>query len=174
MGDLKRLDAAACCYSITIEVADPPDLTHLQLVWAVASRLAEAGCFAVLDAYRCSWHSGQSAASISPGRPLTILQEVSLIAETTPTTGFGHPVHTHGMIKFARPDLIAGVASDQIRHTGRILNHLARMLADGHVLVPGQKLRFDGQRTVMVTPCQPDATVPNVNLNNDGLLLIDV
>jgi hypothetical protein len=99
---------------------------------------------------------------------------VSLIAETEPQPGFGHPVHTRGMVKFGRPDLIAGVPADRIEDTGRILNHLARMLAEGHVLEPGQQLRFDGRRTLAVTPYAPDATTPEVNLNNDGLLLVDV
>jgi hypothetical protein len=39
---------------------------------------------------------------------------------------------------------------------------------------PGQRLRFDGRRTVMVTHYAPDATTSDVNLNNDGLLIVDV
>ena len=31
LDDLGRLDAASLCYSISVEVDDPPDLTHLQL-----------------------------------------------------------------------------------------------------------------------------------------------
>jgi hypothetical protein len=78
------------------------------------------------------------------------------------------------MIKFGRPDLIAGVSADRIEETGRILNHLARMLAEGDMLVPGQRFRFDRRRTVLVSPYTPDATTPEVNLANDGLLLVDV
>ncbi|GAB3338349.1 hypothetical protein GCM10027452_11410 [Micromonospora halotolerans] len=174
LGDLDRLDAASCCYSITVEVDDPRDLTHLQLAWAVAAMLADAGSCATLDAYACNWLPGSALVSLSPHRPFTIQQEVSLIAETEPQPGFGHPVHTRGMVKFGRPDLIAGVPADRIEDTAGILNHLARMLAEGHVLVPGQQLRFDGRRTLAVTTYAPDATTPDVNLNNDGLLLVDV
>jgi hypothetical protein len=78
------------------------------------------------------------------------------------------------MMKAGRPDLIVGVPADRIEETGRILNHFARMLAEGHILLPGQRLRFDGRRTVMVTHYAPDATTPDVNLNNDGLLIVDV
>ena len=55
-----------------------------------------------------------------------------------------------------------------------MLNHLARILAEGHILLPGQRLRFDERRTVMVTHYDPDTTTPDVNLNNDGLLIVDV
>jgi hypothetical protein len=78
LGDLEGLDAASCCYSISVEVDDPPYLTHLQLAWAVARRLAEAGSCAVLDAYACNWLTGPTVASLAPHRPFTIEQEVSI------------------------------------------------------------------------------------------------
>lgn len=173
LADLGRLDAAGCCYSITVAVEDPVDLTHLQLAWAVASAVVTAGAFAVLDTYTANWLPGATVAERSPARSFSIQQEVSLIAETDPTPGFGHPVHTRGMIKFGRPDLVAGVPAERIDETGRILNHLARMLAEGHVLTPGQQLRFDGARTLTVADYAPGASIPNLNLNNDALLLID-
>jgi hypothetical protein len=173
LDDLGRLEAASCCYSITVAAEDPTDLTHLQLAWAVASRIAAAGAFAALDVYAVNWLPGSTVASLSPDRPFTIQQEVNLVAETEPTPGFGHPVHTRGMIKFGRPDLVAGVPADCVEETGQILNHLARMLADGHILVPGQRLRLDGQRMLTVAAYAPDATTPDLNLNNDALLLVD-
>jgi hypothetical protein len=109
LGDLGRLDAASCCYSMSVTAEDPADLTHLQLVWAVASAIAAAGAFAILDAYAAAWLPGSTVASLPPDRPFRIQEQVSVIAETEPTPGFGHPVHTRGMIKFGRPDLVAGV-----------------------------------------------------------------
>ncbi|HZN74586.1 MAG TPA: hypothetical protein VFC00_23205 [Micromonosporaceae bacterium] len=171
--DLDRLDAAPWCYSINVEVDDPVDLSHLQLAWAVASTLATSGSFAALDAYACHWLRGLDVAALSPDRPFVIQREVSLIAETEPTPGFGHAVHTRGMLKFARPDLITGVPADRIEETGQILNHLARMLAEGQVFELGQRLRFDGGRSLTVAAYAPDASTPEVHLNNDGLLLVD-
>jgi hypothetical protein len=172
LGDLARLDAATCCYSVTVEVDDPADLAHLQLAWAVAAALVRLGAFAVLDVHAVNWLPGPAVAALAPDRPFTVQREVSLTAETAPAAGFGHPVHTRGMVKFGRPDLIVGVAADDIQHTAQILNHLARMLAEGHVLTPGQQLRFDGERTLRVEPYEPGGAVPDVNLNNDGLLLV--
>ncbi|GIJ48244.1 hypothetical protein Val02_51300 [Virgisporangium aliadipatigenens] len=172
--ELDRLDRAPMCYSVKVELADPPDLTHLQLAWAAAQALAEAGAFAILDCYAFNWYTGAQVAALAPDRPFSVQDEVSLIAETEPSPGFGHPVHTRGMIKFGRPDLIAGVPAERIQETGAILNHLARMQADGHLLVPGQLLRFDdGRRTLTVEPYEPAGDVPDVVLANDGLLLRD-
>src|SRR6266536_3312405 len=81
----------------------------LQLAWAVASKLAQTGACATLEVYAANWLSGAIVASLPPDRPFTLHREVSLIAETELTPGFGHAVHTRGMMKVGRPDLIAGV-----------------------------------------------------------------
>jgi len=171
--DLARLDAATACYSVSIQVPDPPDLSHLQLGWAVAGALARRGALAVLDTATHGWHEAAQVAALPPHRPFRIHDEVKVIAEDPATAGFGHVVHTRGMIKFARPDLLTGVTNDRIEHTGRVLNHLSRMLAEGMVLVPHRRLRFDDDHTFEVVPYEPDGNAPEVHLNNDGLLLVD-
>jgi hypothetical protein len=77
LGDVDGLDAATCCYSIRVEVDDPADLAHLQLVWAVAGKLAEAGSCATLDVYAATWHPGAAVAALSPHRPFAVQQEVT-------------------------------------------------------------------------------------------------
>ncbi|MBX6749353.1 MAG: hypothetical protein IRY85_06695 [Micromonosporaceae bacterium] len=172
--DMSVVDAATCCYVIDIDVDDPTDLTHLQLAWAVASSIAQAGNVTVLDVYAATWHAGSEVAALAPDRPFTIQHEISITAETEPVPGFGHAVHTRGMIKFGRPDLIAGVPADLIHETGQILNHLGRMLANGAVIEPGERFRIDGRRTLMATPYEPGGPTPDVNLANDAILLVDV
>lgn len=173
MGRLDELDAAERCCSVTVEVDDPADLTHLQLAWAVAAGLVRAGAGTVLDVHAATWRAGEAVAGLAPERSFTVQEEISLVAETSAQRGFGHVIHTRGLAKVGRPDLIAGVPAERLEHTGRVLNHLARMLAEGHVLEPGQRFRFDGSRTLTVGPYVPGGTVPEVNLNNDGLLLTD-
>lgn len=171
--DLSRLDAASCCYSITVSVPDPADLSHLQLGWAVAAEIAAAGAFAFLDVHPAGWQSGESVAALPPERPFVIQREVRLIAENEATPGFGHPVHTRGMVKFGRPELVVGVPAERIQETGQILNHLARMMAEGELITPGQKFRVNEQRVLVVEPYTPDGRVPELHLNNDALLLVD-
>jgi hypothetical protein len=172
-GDLRFLDAAGGCYAVRVREPDPSDLSHLQLAWATTSKIAALGPAVVLDVYAGIWHPGPAIAKQAPDRPFAVTREISVIFERQPTPGFGHPVHTRGLTKFARPDLIAGVPAPQISDTALILNQLAARLADGAILTPGQRIRIDGRRTLRVTPYQPDAVVPDVQLAEDGLLLIE-
>jgi hypothetical protein len=174
LDSLEPLDAATCCYVVSISLDDPADLAHLQLGWAVAAQLAQAGSGVLLDVYPITWHGGPEVAALAPDRPFTLQREISVTAETEVTPGFGHAVHTRGMLKFGRPDLFAGVPADRIEHTGAILNHLARMLAGGATFGPGERFRFDGERTLVAQAYEPGVNAPEVGLNNDALLLVDV
>jgi hypothetical protein len=169
--DLRPIDEATCCYSIQVRVPDPVDLTHLQLAWAVAARVSRAGAVAVFDAFAHDWSLPEQIAALDPHRPFDILREISVIAESEPTPGFGHPVHTRGMVKFGRPDLIMGVPEDRIGDAASILNQLATMLAEGHVLAAGHQLRINDEETLAVLPYTPGSHIPDVQLINDGLLL---
>jgi hypothetical protein len=169
--DLRPIDEATCCYSIQVRVPDPADLTHLQLAWAVAARVSRAGAVAVFDAFAHDWSLPEQVAALDPHRPFDILREISVIAESEPTPGFGHPVHTRGMIKFGRPDLIMGVPEDRIGDAASVLNQLATMLAEGHVLAAGHHLRINDEETLAVLPYTPGSHIPDVQLINDGLLL---
>lgn len=171
--DLRSLDEATCCYTIRVAVQDPPDLAHLQLAWEVAASAARAGAVAVLDAYAHDWYPAEAVAGLDPHRPFTAMREISVVAETESVPGFGHPVHTRGMIKFGRPDLIIGVPEEQIGDAATILNQLGRMLAEGQVLAPGQDLRVEGKRVLTVVPYQPDDRIPDVALIDDGLLILE-
>jgi hypothetical protein len=169
--DLRPIDEATCCYSIQVRVPDPADLTHLQLAWAVASAVSKAGAVAVFDAFAHDWSLPEPIAALDPFRPFSVYREISVIAETESSPGFGHPVHTRGMIKFGRPDLIMGVPEEKIGDAASILNQLATMLAEGHVLTAGQQLRINDEETLAVLPYTPDDRIPDVQLINDGLLL---
>jgi hypothetical protein len=171
--DLRPLDEATCCYTIRVAVQDPPDLAHLQLAWEVAASASRAGAVAVLDAYAHDWFTGETVAGLDPHRPFTATREISVVAEAESVPGFGHPVHTRGMIKFGRPDLIIGVPEDQIGDAAAILNQLGRMLAEGEVLKPGQDLQVEGRRVLTVVPYQPGGGVPDVALIADGLLITE-
>jgi hypothetical protein len=168
------LDAAGGCYTVRVRVPDPPDLGHLRLAWDTAARIAARAPSVVLDLYAGRWHPGRAVAELPPDRPFALADEVSVIVERQSSPGFGHPVHTRGMTKFARPDLIAGVPDERVSETVRILNQLAAMLADGAVLTAGRRIRIDGRRTLAITPYQPGSAVPDVQLAEDGLLLVEV
>lgn len=171
--DVTVLDTATSCYWIQVRVPDPADLAHLQLAWAVAAAVCRSGAIAVLDAYAHDWYPAEAVAGFDPKRPFDVIKEISVVAESDSVPEFGHPVHTRGMIKFGRPDLIMGVPTDRIGEAASVLNQLGALLAEGHVLAVGQQIRLDAERMLTVVPYEPDDRVPDVALVADGLLLTD-
>jgi hypothetical protein len=169
--DADRLDAARFCHSVTVDVPDPVDLSHLQAAWAIARWLVDGGCFAVLDGFATTWHDAKKLSAWSPDRPFNLVDEVTLTIETEPSDGFGHAVHTRGLAKFARPDLILGATPDEFEVAQLVLRALAGRMADGAIVEPGQTVGGNG-RMFHVTRYAPGLNGPEVNLNNEGLLLV--
>lgn len=167
-----RLDEAGHCHSIMIEVSDPADLAHLQGAWSVARWLVARGCFAVLDAHARRWWDGTTLTAWPPERPFDLGTEVSVTLESQETEGFGYVMHTCGMAKFARPDLITGVLLSAARPTHRVMRALAGRFAAGEIITPGETLPLDGGKEFSLAAYRPGDNAPEVNLNNDALLLI--
>jgi hypothetical protein len=81
-------------------------------------------------------------------------------------------VHTRGMIKFARPDVLAPLLMARPDFGARVVRALGQRLADGEVLPLNTVVRIDGIPRFRAYPYEPDVNAPQVNLNNDGLLLL--
>jgi len=170
--DVTRLDAADRCFVISGDVPDPADLGYLQGAWAYAQWLVDRGCFAVLDAHSHQWWDGAGLAALPGDRPFALYREVNVIAETTPSAHFGHAVHTRGMAKFGRPDLIAGIELDDVRWMHAVMNAIATQLAEGALVEPGQVFGAGEGRRLVAVEYEPDGNGPDVELNNDALLLL--
>lgn len=166
------LRAARHCHLVRLEVDDPADLGHLQVAWAVAGWLISQGSYAVLDAHAHRWHSGAAVAALAPDRPFVLDAEAGIVVETG--DGPGLAVHTRGMAKFARPDLIGMPERSERDLMAQVLWRLARLSADGADIPVGQRMRFDEQHAFTTVGYQPDVNAPQVNLNNDGLLIVPV
>ena len=170
--DALRLPGVKSCVRINGEVPDPADLTHLQLMWGLARAFLENGCFAVLDAHQARWFPGKDVMEWAPDRAFELGREVSVIFETDASPGYGHVVHTRGLAKFGRPDLLMlGAKPEDADLAGRRLDALATRLAMGERLVPGATLETLGG-TALLEEYRPGANAPDVQLNNDGLMLL--
>jgi hypothetical protein len=170
--DAGRLDEARYCHSIMVDVPDPQDLGHLQAAWAVARWLVARGSFAVLDAHAHRWWDGTVLAGWSPQRPFTLDNEITFVAESEPAGGFGHAMHIRGLAKFARPDLITGTHPAAIGLMHQVMQALAARLAAGSRVAPGQVLKIDAGLEFTLAAYQPDINAPQVNLNNEAVLLV--
>ena len=170
--DAAKLGGAKSCVRINGEVPDPADLAHLQLMWGLARAFLESGCFAVLDAHQARWFPGQEVLGWAPDRAFELGREVSVIFETDASPGYGHVVHTRGLAKFGRPDrIMTGAKPDEADLAGRRLDALALKLAMGERLVPGAELETLGG-AARLEEYRPGLNAPDVQLNNDGLLLL--
>lgn len=170
--DALRLPGARSCVRINGEVPDPTDLAYLQLAWGLARAFLENGCFAMLDAHQARWFPGKEVLDWAPERAFEIGREVSVIFETDASPGYGHIVHTRGLAKFGRPDLLMrGAQEAEADLAGRRLDALARRLAMGGRLRAGETVETLGGVAVL-EEYRPGGNAPEVHLNNDGLVLV--
>ncbi len=169
--DLATLDAADQCHFLRATVADPMDLTHLQAAWALVRWLVARGASVVLDAYAIRFHRAAALAAEDPAAPFALEREVTVVFETEPAAAqLGHVVHTRGMGKLARPDLIALVDPARAKATAAVVSALARSMADGFMPTPGQRLAAENV-PVTLEPLPPGSLADQLHLNNDAWLV---
>jgi hypothetical protein len=171
--DLAKLDAAEHVNTITAELRDPKDLGYLQASWAIAKWLAEGGADVFIDVFAGRFYTAKQVLALDSTRELEIQAETMLVFETDVRAPYdGHLMHTRGMIKFARPDVLLVVDGEHNDDDAAIVNGIARGLADGRVLTVGEVIRI-GDATLRATSYSPTPD-EDVNLNNEGLLLVRV
>lgn len=81
---------------------DQPDLRNLQTGLAFVKALCHQGAAAVLDGIGMRWYPAEDFLLREPDRPFQLHEHVTLVVET----GVDPLMHTRGMAKFARPELL--------------------------------------------------------------------
>lgn len=142
--DLAALDAAQVLVAVLISRPDVADLAHLQAGWGVAQWLLTRGATVLLDAQANRFWRGEEVADWPPVRPFALSSDVNVIVEGEPTAPSAR-IHTRGMQKFGRTDLVVeGVPASRWDAVAGLLRALAHQLADGVVYRPGQRVTVDG------------------------------
>jgi hypothetical protein len=168
-GDVSALDAATQLTAVLISRQDDKDLAHVQAGWAVTQWLIARGVSVVLDAQTNRFWKADDVADWPPVRPFALSNDVNLIVEGEPTDPTA-TIHTRGMQKFGRPDLVVRDApSDRWDAVSGLIRALAAQLVDGRVLKAGDVVRL-GENTVKLSAFKPTAAT-ELHLNNDALLL---
>ncbi len=170
---LALLDAADECHMIRVKVRDPANLASLQACWGVARWMCARGATVVLDGHAARFWTGDAVAGWPLGTEVDIRREVSFVFETDATFGDdGHYVHTRGMVKFARPDVVAVCGPEDAPVVVEIMKELAQGMARG--LVPASTrhgVALNEQLSLFLGDPTPDVDVGRLNLNNDATLL---
>jgi hypothetical protein len=128
--DLPLLVTSNVCYSLGLELPDRADLVPAQTVWALARWLCARGASVVLDVHAFRYRTRADVEALSFGES-DVARDVKIVLESEPTRGDQHLMHTRGLCKFARPELVALVRPDDAGLLGRLMNQVARTLMEG-------------------------------------------
>ena len=166
--DLPLLTTSDVCYTLSLELADEADLAPLQSVWGLSRWLCARGTLVVLDVHAFRFRTRQDV-EVLGFTESDVQRDVKLVLESEPSEAGAHLMHTRGLCKFARPELLCFVQPEDAGLMGRVLNQLARTLMEG--AAPGQiRLRIaDGVE--LVTTAAPDrALIDSLGLEAAVLL----
>lgn len=170
LGDMSALDSATQLTAVLISREDAPDLAHLQAGWAVTQWLVARGVSVVLDAQTNRFWKGADVAEWPAARPFALSTDVNIVVEAEPTSPTA-TIHTRGMQKFGRPDLVVltvpGALWDAM---AGLVRALALQLADGVVLRAGDRVNIDGKSLTLSTFKPTPET--ELHLNNEAFLII--
>lgn len=167
--DLSALDSATQLTAVLIARADAADLSHLQAGWAVTKWLVERGVSVVLDAQTNRFWKAADVADWPANRPFALSTDVNIVVEAEPTSPSA-TIHTRGLQKFGRPDLVVwDVPGAQWDAVAGLLRALSAQLADGIVLRAGDRVNLDG-KSLTLSAYQPTPET-QLHLNNDAFVV---
>jgi len=127
---LSDLTGSDVCFTLALEVPDRGDLAPLQTMWGVARWLCARGASVVLDvhAFRFRTRAEVEALTLTGS---DVERDVKIVFETGATQGDLHLLHTRGLCKFARPELLCFIEPDDVAAAGKLVNQVARTLLEG-------------------------------------------
>ena len=169
LGDVSALDSATQLTAVLISRPDAADLSHLQAGWAVAQWLVARGVSVILDAQTNRFWKGAEVADWPATRPFALSSDVNIVVEAEPTSPTA-TIHTRGMQKFGRPDLVVReVPGEQWDAVAGLVRALAGQLANGVVLRAGDRVNIDG-KSLTLSSLKPTVET-DLHLNNDAFLI---
>jgi hypothetical protein len=153
-------------------VFDPFDLGYLQAAWGLARWLCARGATVVLDAHATRFWPAEAVAAQPTGAAFDVRRELTMVVETRPTPGLGgHVVHTRGLVKLARPDLVTVVAAGDTARAAEALWRIAARLADGYMPAPGDVADADTTVPLHLAPAPKGSFAEALHLDNDAVLV---
>jgi hypothetical protein len=128
--DLALLSTSDVCYTLSLELPDQADLAPLQSVWGLSRWLCARGMSVVLDVHAFRFRTRADIDALTFDES-DVQRDVKLVLETDPTEDGLHLLHTRGLCKCARPELMCFIEQNDAALMGRLMNQLARTLLEG-------------------------------------------
>ena len=143
---------------------DSPSLGTLEAATSLLRALAlEGDLLLALDGATARWWSPGELAALEGDRPFDLDEHIRIVVEAVERRpGVGHLVRSRGLVKFARPDIAARAPRREAERVSEIVRDVARLLAEGELLLPGDRLAIAMAPPVTLIPrsddCLADAT----------------
>jgi hypothetical protein len=128
--DLALLTTSDVCFTLGLELPDQPDLAPQQCVWGLSRWLCDRGALVVLDVHAFHFRTRQELAELEL-QSSEVTRDVKIVLESDATRDGLHLMHTRGLCKFARPELLCFIEPDDASLMGRVLNQLSRAMMEG-------------------------------------------
>jgi hypothetical protein len=138
----------------------------------MARWLVARGAAVVLDVFPIRYWTAAAIAAQDPTAPFDPEREVAILCEVEPAaaSATGHVVHTRGLGKLARPDLVAITEPARIREAADVIAELVARLADGYMPTDGEVVELEARRALLV-PAPRGSIAEALHLNNDAWLV---
>lgn len=167
-----KLDAADRCFTVDAKLEDPSDLGYLQTAWALVRWLAERGASVVLDAHAGRFlTTGRIAA---PDAEFDIRREAQIVFERDASEpDGGHVIHTRGLHKVGRPDVVAVCRPDDAEAVAQVLWEIADGMSSGFMpKLPRQGVDVSADLTLWLDGDDGARFEEALGLNNDARVLV--
>ena len=128
--ELPLLTTSDICFTLKLELEDQADLAPAQSVWGLARWLCSRGISVVLDVYAFRFRTRAHVDALSFNHS-DVQRDVKLVLETDATREGLHLMHTRGLCKFARPELMCFILPEDARVMGQAMTQIARTLMEG-------------------------------------------
>lgn len=129
-GDFEALTASDVCFTVGFTGPDQGDLAPLQTVWGLTRWLCARGAGFVLDVHAFRYRT-RAAVEALVWDESDVTRDVKIVFESQPTRDGLHLLHTRGLCKVARPELLSFVQPSDAETMGRLMNQVARTLFEG-------------------------------------------
>lgn len=128
--DLSLLTTSDTCFTLQLELSDQADLSPLQTVWGLSRWLCARGADVVLDVHAFRYRARRELEGLNFERA-DVQRDVKLVLEADADERGLHLLHTRGLCKCARPELLAWIRQEDAAGFGAALNQIARTLMEG-------------------------------------------
>lgn len=160
--ELPLLTTSDVCFTLSLTLPDQADLSPLQTVWGLSRWLCARGASVVLDVHAFRYRT-RAEVEVLGLEESDVTRDVKIVMETEPTRDGLHLMHTRGLCKAARPELLGFIRPADAAVVGRLMSQVARTLLEGAV-ASQIRLRVAEGVDLVAVPTDEPASVASLGL----------